>query len=272
VVTLSSVQAFAAKVGADVAGGTAASRAVVQNAGLLQPANINYVKPEQIKAFEVGYKGLTLNKTLLFDANYYYSSYNNFILNSTVIQPRYNQVVRNESNTGNEGVAFDVATSSFQPYQLYTNATQKVAAQGASLGLTYSLPRGYTISGNTNWNKLHLNKDNDPDQTPGFNTPEWKFNLTFANRNFYKNTGFSVAYRWSDAYIWQSTFISGINDAEIPAYGTLDAQVSYKVPSLKSILKIGGSNITNNYYRTVYGGPYVGGVYYVSITFDELLK
>jgi len=272
VVTLSSVQNFAAKVGADVAGGTNSSRAVVQNAGLLRPGNIDYVKPEQIRAFEVGYKGLALNDKLLFDANYYYSSYNNFILNYTVIQPRNSQVVRNETNTGNEAVAFDVATSSFQPYQLYSNATQKVAAQGASLGLTYSLPKGYTLSGNTNWNKLNLDKEYDPDQVPGFNTPEWKFNLTFANRSFYKNAGFSVAYRWSDAYTWQSSFIAGINNAEIPAYGTLDAQVSYKMPGIKSILKVGGSNITNNYYRSVYGGPYVGGVYYVSLTFDELLK
>ncbi|GEO02790.1 membrane protein [Adhaeribacter aerolatus] len=271
-VSLSSVQAFAAQVGADVAGGTNSSRAVIQRAGLLRPANVNYVKPEQIKAFEIGYKGLTLNKSLLFDLNYYYSSYNNFILNYAVIQPRNSQVVRNETNTGNEAVAFDVATNNFQPYQLYSNATQKVAAQGASLGLTYSLPRGYTLSGNTNWNKLNLGENHDPDQVPGFNTPEWKFNVTLANRNFYKNAGFSVAYRWSDSYIWQSSFIPGINNAEIPAYGTLDAQVSYKVPSLKSIFKLGGSNITNNYYRTVYGGPYVGGVYYLSITFDELLK
>ena len=270
--TLSSVQAFAAQVGADVAGGTSASRAVVQNASLLRPANVDYVKPEQIKAFEIGYKGLTFSNKLLFDMNYYYSSYNNFILNSTVIQPRNNRVVRNETNTGNEGVAFDVATSSFQPYQLYTNATQNVAAQGASLGLTYSLPKGYTVSGNTNWNKLNLGANSDPDQVPGFNTPEWKFNLTFANREVYKNIGFSLAYRWSDDYIWQSTFITGINDAEIPAYGTLDAQVNFKIPGLKSVLKIGGSNVTNNYYRTVYGGPNVGGIYYASITFDELFK
>ncbi|MDB5263294.1 MAG: TonB-dependent receptor, partial [Adhaeribacter sp.] len=119
-ISLSSVQAFAAKVGADVAGGTNSSRAVIQNAGLLKPSNVNYVKPEQIKAFEIGYKGLTLNKRLLFDVNYYYSSYNNFILNYTVVQPLNNQVTRNESNTGNEGVAFDIATSNFQPYQLYS--------------------------------------------------------------------------------------------------------------------------------------------------------
>ncbi len=265
-VTLSSVQAFGAKVSADVAGGTSSSRAVIQNADLLQRANVNYVKPEQIRAYEIGYKGLAADKALMFDVNYYYSTYNNFLLSSTIIQ------TQNDVRADLQAAAFDVATSRFQPYQLYTNARQEVAAQGASLGLTYSLPRGYTLSGNTNWNRLELGNTDETDETPGFNTPEWKFNLTIANRNFYKNAGFSVAYRWSDAYVWQSTFIAGINDARVPAFGTLDAQVSYKMPGLKSILKVGGSNLTNNYYRQVYGGPYVGAVYYVSLTFDELLK
>ena len=264
--TLASVQAFGAKVSADVAGGTSSSRAVLQNTGLLQSANVGYVKPEQIRAYEIGYKGLTANKSLLFDVNYYYSTYQNFILTSTIIQPQ------NDVRTNVQAAAFDIATSRFQPYQLYTNARQEVSAQGAGLGLTYSFPRGYTLSGNTSWNKLDLGDTRESDETPGFNTPEWKFNVSVANRNFYKNAGFSVAYRWSDGYVWQSTFIAGINDAQIPSFGTLDAQVNYKMTRLKSILKIGGSNILNNYYRQVYGGPEVGAVYYVSLTFDELLK
>ncbi len=58
----------------------------------------------------------------------------------------------------------------------------------------------------------------------------------------------------------------------IPAYHTFDAQVSYKIPSLKTILKVGGSNLFNNYYRQAWGNPAVGGLYYVQLTFDELLN
>jgi iron complex outermembrane receptor protein len=265
VFTLSSVQAFGGRVGADVASGTSASRAVIQNTNLLQQAQVDYVQPEQVQAYEVGYKGLLANKSVMLDLNYYYSRYRNFILGTTVIQP--------ESNVGTDkqGAAFDIATSRFQPYQLYTNADEEVAAQGAGLGLTYSL-RGYMLGGNANWNKLNLDQVNNPDQVAGFNTPEWKFNLTVGNRSVYRNIGFSLAYRWSDAYVWQSSFIAGINDAVIPSFSTLDAQVSYKLPDLKSIVKLGGSNITNNRIRTVYGGPYIGAIYYVSITFDELLN
>ena len=264
--TLSSVQAFGAKVSADIAGGTSASRAVLDNAGLLQPARIAYVKPEQNQAYEIGYKGLALDKTLMWDVNYYYSRFNNFILNTTLIQPR------SDIHADAQGAAFDIASSRFQPYQLYTNADQQVSAQGAGLGLNYALPRGYTVGANTNWNKLKLDEVSEPDLIPAFNTPEWKFNLTAANRHLYRNLGFSLAYRWSSEYVWQSTFIAGITNAEVPAFGTLDAQVSYKAPAIKSIFKLGGSNVTNNRYRQVYGGPYVGALYYLSVTFDEILQ
>jgi iron complex outermembrane recepter protein len=264
--TLSSVQAFGARVTADIAAGTSASRAVVENAGLLQPARVAYVEPERNQAYEIGYKGLALDQSLMWDANYYYSIFNNFILGATVVQPESNL------NTDPQGGAFDIASSRFQPYQLYTNADQRVSAQGASLGLSYALPRGYSISGNANWNRLELGSASEPDEIPAFNTPEWKFNLTAANRNFYHNLGFSLAYRWSSEYVWQSAFIAGIFNAPIPAFGTLDAQFSYKAPALKSIFKVGGSNVTNNRYRQVYGGPLIGALYYLSVTFDELLK
>jgi outer membrane receptor protein involved in Fe transport len=266
VYTLSSVQAFGGRVAADIAAGTTASRAVLNNAALLQAARVDYVKPEQNRAYEIGYKGLGLDKSLMWDVNYYYSTYNNFILNTTVLQPESN--IRDDPAGG----AFDVASSRFQPYQLYTNADEEVSAQGASLGLSYSLPRGFTIGGNTNWNKLQLKEGSESDQIPAFNTPEWKFNLTAGNRNVYRHVGFNAAYRWSSRYVWQSNFIPGIKDARIPAFGTLDAQVSYKAGRLKSIFKLGGSNILNNWYRQVYGGPDVGAIYYVSVTFDELLK
>jgi outer membrane receptor protein involved in Fe transport len=58
----------------------------------------------------------------------------------------------------------------------------------------------------------------------------------------------------------------------IPAYHTFDAQVSYKMPPLKTILKVGGSNLLNQYYRQAWGNPAVGGLYYVQLTFDELLN
>lgn len=80
--------------------------------------------------------------------------------------------------------------------------------------------------------------------------------------------GFNVAWRYQTAFRWESSFARG----EVPAVSNFDAQLSYKVSSIKSILKLGGSNILNNRYILNYGGPTLGAIYYVSITFDELLN
>ncbi|MGV3503817.1 MAG: TonB-dependent receptor [Adhaeribacter sp.] len=264
VYSLSSVQAFGAQVNADMAAGTSPSRAVLENAALLQRAQVDYVRPEQNQAYEIGYKGLGLDKSLMWDVNYYYTSFRDFILSTTVIQP--------ESEVQTPDAAFDIASNRFRAYQLYTNAARRVSAQGATLGLTYGLPRGFTLGGNANWNKLNHHPDAESDEIPAFNTPEWKFNLTAANRRLYRQLGFSLAYRWSSDYVWQSTFLTGITDAKVPAFGTLDAQISYKATALKSIFKLGGSNVTNKRYIQVYGGPAIGALYYLSVTFDELLR
>jgi len=83
-----------------------------------------------------------------------------------------------------------------------------------------------------------------------------------------QNLGFNVTYRWQDEFEWVSSFASGT----VPAVSTVDAQVSYKLSDLNSIIKMGGSNITNNRHVLNYGGPNLGAIYYVSITFDEFLN
>jgi outer membrane cobalamin receptor len=52
----------------------------------------------------------------------------------------------------------------------------------------------------------------------------------------------------------------------------VDAQVSYKVTSIKTLVKVGGTNILGGDYRTNLGGPFIGQQYYISLTFDEFLK
>ena len=89
-----------------------------------------------------------------------------------------------------------------------------------------------------------------------------------ANRKVTDNLGFSINWRWQDAFLWESSFGVGV----IPAYQTLDAQVSYKLPSLKSIVKLGGSNVLNERYTTSFGNPSMGAIYYLSLTFDEFLN
>jgi iron complex outermembrane recepter protein len=271
--TVPSVQQFAGAVQNDIRNGKEASQAVIDNKNILKKSDVQYIQPEQVQSYEIGYKGLLFDNKLMIDVNYYYSSYTNFILNTTVLRVN-NQILNGEGGIRSEA-AFDIVNNSpanptSQAFQLYTNAKDKVSAQGASLGLTYSLPKGYTLGGNMTWAELNIQNAN-PNEIPAFNTPRLKSNLSFGNRSVVKNLGFNVTHRWQEAFEWVGSFNSLI-PGEIPSFHMIDAQISYKVKSMKSIVKVGGSNITNNRVATVFGSPQLGGLYYVSITFDELLN
>jgi outer membrane receptor protein involved in Fe transport len=201
-------------------------------------------KPETVDAYEIGYKGLIANR-LLIDAYYYYDRYKDFLSYLVLIQP------------GSAGLANP------NIFATYVNNPNKVTTQGAALGLDY-LMDNWAVSGNFSYNDI----TKDEGLANSFNSPKYRYNLGLANRNVYKNIGFNVTYRWQDAFLWNSSFATG----NVPAFGTVDAQVSYKLPAVKTIIKLGGSNITNHYYQTSYGNPKIGAIYYLSLTFDEMLK
>ena len=156
-----------------------------------------------------------------------------------------------------------------QRFGVDVNADGRVNAQGWALGLEYSLPNGYKIAGNMAFNELLDQQDLiDQNFRANYNTPKYRTNLSFSNREVFENVGFNIAWRWQDAFFWESSFGDGV----VPAFNTLDAQVSYKIPNLKSIVKLGGSNILNERYTTSFGNPTLGAIYYISLTFDEFLN
>ncbi len=265
--TSTSLGPFFGAFGQAVAQGTPPDQAVMQTKDLLVKSNVAYIKPERVKAFEIGYKGLIINK-LFIDANYYFSSYNDFLLNQVVMQPE--SPVLGSDGTINPAAAFDLLNGNSHLYQLYTNASDRVTAQGATLGLTYVLPKGYTVGGNATWADFDLRNAN-PNDIPAFNTPKYRTTVTFGNSRVTSNLGFNFAWRWQDAYDWTSTF-NQLRPGRIEAMSILDAQVSYKVLPIKSILKLGANNLFNNQVYQAYGSPSIGALYYVSLTFDELLR
>jgi outer membrane receptor protein involved in Fe transport len=48
----------------------------------------------------------------------------------------------------------------------------------------------------------------------------------------------------------------------------VDAQITYRPKNSKSVWRLGGTNLGNNYYRTGFGSPYVGGLYYISYGYN----
>lgn len=210
------------------------------NPALLQQYNFNAkgVRPESVQSYELGYKGLIL-PNLLIDAYGYYSIYKDFITAVDVYQN---------------------VNGSFVKFGVPVNAEGEVTSYGAALGLDYLVGK-WNMSGNVSYNQigdLPVNYIND------FNTPKIRYNLGLGNKEIIKNFGFNVSYRWQDQFYWNSSFASG----QVPAYSSLDAQVSLRIPSVQSVVKLGGSNVLNKYYITSYGNPMAGAIYYVGLTFN----
>lgn len=222
------------------------------NPALLVTADIPYVAPERLQAYELGYKGVFNNKVMI-DLNGYYTEYNDFI---------GAQIVAAKSATSHQGNPLPAGTR----FSLYNNSVEKVKSYGVGLGMTYSLPRNFTVNGNWSW--AYFEADESPDFRAGFNTPRNKVSFGLGNRKIVKNLGFNVNYRWQHDFLWQSSYGEWV----VPEFGVIDAQLNYKVSSIKSTIKVGGTNIGGGDYRTNLGAPFVGQQYYISITFDEFFN
>ncbi len=247
--------------------GATPQEAVMGAKDLLVKSNVDYIKPERIKVFEIGYKGL-FNNNLVFDVNYYFSSYTDFLLNQVVMEPQSDVLAPDGSI--NPQAAMDLLNGDSHLYQLYTNAADVVTAQGATLGVTYSLPKNFLVNANATLATFDI-RDANPNNVPGFNTPKYKTAITFGNSKITEKIGFNVAWRWQDAYDWYGTF-NQMRPGRIEAFSVVDAQVNYKVLPIKSMIKIGASNLFNNQVYQAYGSPSIGGIYYISLTFDQLLR
>ena len=265
--TAASVGAFASAFGAQVAQGVPFPTAVANNKDKLVKSNVPYIQPEQVQSFEIGYKGF-FGQKILFDLNYYLSQYQDFLINTVVIRP--DSEVLLEDGKVNTAAATDILGGKTQAFQLYTNAADQVSIQGISAGVSFILPKNYRLHTNATWTEFNL-QDANPNNIPAFNTPSWKTNVMFSNPRLSDQLGFSVAWHWQSAFDWYGTFTS-LTPGRIDAYSLFDAQISYKVPKLKTMVKLGAANLTNNYVVQAYGSPAVGGLYYLSLNFDDLLR
>ncbi|WP_298504143.1 TonB-dependent receptor [uncultured Maribacter sp.] len=224
----------------------------------LEIANPDIVKPEQVASFEIGYRG-KMDK-LIVDFSTYYNSYKDFISQEVVIAPYYGTV-----GDGALSVAA-ISNGDFQPYSTYTNSDANVNSYGASLGLTMKVLGNFDLGGNYTYTKLDFDRESNPDLMLNFNTPEHKFKATFGNAELFENFGFNVSYKFSDDYFWEATFAQGV----VPEYHNLDAQINYTIPSIKSTFKLGGTNILGDEYFTAVGTGFIGSMYYVSWTINNL--
>ncbi|MEM6514854.1 MAG: TonB-dependent receptor [Bacteroidota bacterium] len=223
----------------------------------LRIGNSDLVQPEQITSFEVGYRG-KIGK-LVIDASAYYNTYRDFISGEVVQAPLYGSVL---DGTGAQAIA----NGDFVTYQTYTNTDADVSSFGASIGLSTKVFNGFDLGGSYTNAQQDFDRESFPDFLLSFNTPEHQAKVNFGHTELFENFGFNLAWRWSDTYFWEATFGNGV----VPAFQTLDAQVSLTVPSLKSTFKAGGTNIIGHEYFTAIGTPLIGSIYYLSWTINNL--
>ena len=227
------------------------------NPSLLKEIHVDYIKPERLSSIEVGYKGV-IGGVALVDMNYYNTNFEDF--------------------EGGENVASKYPSShkgqTLAPgyiWALNSNSKDKVRSWGFGMGITFDIGSGYKLTGNYNYKNQEIDYASPDSQFRSyFNTPNNMYSFTFGNRELFKNFGFSASLRFQDEFLYESTFANMM----IPAYGAFDAQVNYKIESLKTIVKVGGNHIGvgNNDYRSRPGGPFIGKLFYVSLTFDEFLN
>ncbi len=60
-------------------------------------------------------------------------------------------------------------------------------------------------------------------------------------------------------------------NGDVPAFSTVDAQVNYRIPKIKTTIKVGGSNLFNHRYIQYAAGPTIGALYYAAFTVEGLL-
>ena len=242
---------------------SAARFGVTRNPADLEVANIKLVKPEQVKALEIGYKSV-LENSLSIDMNVYYNIYNDFMSSSRVIKPFYGTVSTDFTTQEAQLSLLALANGDRRVYQVYTNTSETVTSFGFGIGLSKKIYKDFELGVNYNHAQFEFDQSKDPAFIAGFNTPKHRAKASFGNPKLFKNFGFNLNVRYNTEYLWQSSFADGM----VPENTVFDAQVNYSIPAIKSVLKVGAANLFGKDYIQVIGAGAVGQQVFASLTIN----
>ncbi|HRN97967.1 MAG TPA: TonB-dependent receptor plug domain-containing protein, partial [Flavobacterium sp.] len=238
--TLASVTAFAAS----------------GNPADLEVANIGLVKPERVQAFELGYRTV-MNNDLSIDISGYYNIYNDFLNQARVITPYYGAVGSTES-------LMALANGDRRVYQVYTNTSAEISSLGWGVGVSKKVYKDFELGLSYNFAQMNFDQEDDPSFQAGFNTPKHRAKASLGNPKLFKNFGFNMNVRYNSEYFWESSFSTG----DVSENTVFDAQINYAIPSLKSVIKIGGANLFGEDYIQVIGAGQIGQIWYAQLTIN----
>ena len=221
--------------------------------GQLKVQEFTDFKPEAVTSYEVGYRGLLLKSRLLIDAYYYIGNYQDFITRVIVAQ----------SITNAPSPADILVPSKRRILSIPINNPSRVQTSGWGVSAEYRFNGGFYATGNLSSDKLG---DVEQGFITYFNAPKLRGNVSFGNNGIGKNkrVGFNFIYRFQSEFDYQSDLANGV----VPSYRVLDGQISYKLPKINSVVRVGANNMLNQYYITALANPSIGGLYYVSFGYN----
>jgi iron complex outermembrane recepter protein len=259
-----SVNAFLDSLGARTRGSSNPS----DYADLLRVLPINNVKPERVAALEIGTRHLLWNR-LYIDLDYAYSRFTDFLGSIDLVGPRRYPQPDGSIIIGRL-TPDSIAAGAYANYRRYYNTSSVVFTHHAAIAVQYTISRQFFLNSNFTYADIILSEEAKVDKLIAqFNTPRYRANVSLTGRELTKSKrwGFMVGYRWVNAYLFEESFHSRI----IPTYQLVDAQVSYKIPKWRSMVRLGGQNVLNNRHVEVPGGPTLGSLYYVQFVYDPYL-
>ena len=233
----------------------------ITNNQFLIKSEYNSIVAEEVKTFELGYRGLlnVAGSNLYLDFNTYYSFHNDFVFYQDITVPNIGEVIATGQLDADANNA--VLIGNVSEFNLITNAKSQVHSYGLGLGLQTKMFKNYSLGFNYNFANYEMKEDLDFGSfEPNFNTPKHTVKAQFGNEKLFKNFGFNVNARWQDEFRWVSTFVKG----QVDARTVIDAQLNYRIPSIKSKFKIGGTNLFGKEYFVAPGTGQIGKLYYFS--------
>ena len=215
-------------------------------------ANLKHVTAEKITSFDIGYRFKKPGFT--FDISAYLSDYSDKIGSTDVYTPAI--------YPGGGTLATYRSTGDFAIYQVDSNSDEEMKTYGVSAEMIKALSKNFIFNVIYDYNKLDFTPTPGSNFEAAFNTPE--HNLKAGLVGNFNKLSFNLSSRYTSEYYYEASFVDGMIDART----VIDAQVSYQIPSLKAVIKVGGNNLGGKEYQSVLGGGRIGSIYYTSINFD----
>jgi iron complex outermembrane receptor protein len=224
------------------------------NDGVAVVAELDNVEPEYVQTREVGYR--YNGKRLSIDINANWSKYQNFIASKNVVVPYYGSVA-------NGSALAAVAARDAAIYNVDNNTDEEVRTMGLDIGLDAKVFGKFDFGAKFAYNEMDRTNI-DPNYETSFNTPKVRGRLSLGSTEIGDKIGFNVSASYHNAFLYESTFADGI----IPANWLFNASMSFDVPELQSVIKVGAVNLTGDDYASIPYTGLIGSQYYVKFTLN----